>query len=505
MVALGMAAFVNAATVINTIPGARGTRLFSGEQLTGVVIAGIGDINGDGLSDVAVSATGADRPGAVDVGAVFILFGTATVPASIDLSLLNGTTGFKLTGNALVAGSGLGGSVASAGDVNNDGKRDFIVGSPKDRAYVVFGATTFPATLDVGALNGSNGFVLTAELANDRFGESVAGGSDLNGDGIDDFVVGAPLTNSVGGLGGRAYVFYGRASFPATLAASTASGSTGFTINPIAGGDLLGFTVAMGGDVNNDSREDLIVSSLGADVGGSGTGSSYIVFGRAAITPFTSPLSVGSLDGSATSGFALRGAAVNDGLGVPAQFAGDVNGDGVGDLVAGAASNGSNGAGSGQTCILFGRGAGFNAVINAGALNGSDGYCLNGEAANDASGEVLSAGVDVNNDNLNDIVIGAGDHDLPGLANTGRVYVVYGTTEVRNATYPLASVGSATLPGEIFDGVTANQRVATSGAIGKFNNASPGTFAIGDTVNQSVYLVTSSVSDSLFKNGFETP
>jgi hypothetical protein len=501
---LGLTAVAHAATVINTIPGARGARLFSPDQGTGGSIAGIGDINGDGLSDLAISAPGADRPGATDVGAVYVLFGVSSVPATLDLSTLNGSSGFKVTGNSLTAGAAIGTSIAGIGDVNNDGRRDFIVGSPgKDRAYVIFGAATFAATLDVSALNGSNGFTLSGELTNDRFGDGLSGGSDINGDGIDDFAVGAPLVNSVGGLGGRAYVFFGRNTFPASVAANSATGTGGFTINPTAGGDLMGFTVAMGGDINNDGREDLIVSSLSSDIGGDGTGAAYVIFGRAANTPFSSPLSVSSLDGSATSGFAFRGAGTNDGLGVPAFFTGDVNGDGVGDLIAGAASNGTNGAGSGQSCILFGRGAGFSAIVNAGALDGTDGFCLNGEAMNDASGEVLAAGVDVNGDNLNDVIIGAGDHDLPGLLNVGRVYVIYGTAMARNASYNLSTTGTAGLPGEIFDGFAANQRVSICGAVGKFNNASLGTFAIGDAVNQSVYLITSSTSDVLFKNGFE--
>jgi hypothetical protein len=501
---LGLVAVGHAATVINTIPGARGTRLFSNDQGFGLNVSGIGDINGDGLSDVAISAPGVDRPGAVDVGAVYVLFGTTSVPATIDLSALNGSTGFKVTGNSLPANAAIGTTISGAGDINNDGKRDLLVGSPgRDRVYVVFGASTFASTLDVSALNGTNGFALTAELTSDRFGDSVAGGSDINGDGMDDFVVGATFVNSVGLFGGRAYVFFGRNTFPATVAANTATGAGGFTINPTAASDFFGIAAAMGGDVNNDGREDLIVSSLNSDLGASGTGSAYVIFGRPPGTPFVSPMSVNTLDGTALSGFAFRGAAANDGLGVPASFAGDVNGDGVGDLVAGAASNGTNGAGSGQTCILFGRGAGFSAVIDAGALNGTDGYCLNGEAANDSSGEVLGAGVDVNGDNLNDVIIGAGAHDLPGLSNVGRVYVVYGTASTRNASYNLSTTGSVGLPGEIFDGFAVNQNIAISSAIGKFNDTSRGVFAISDSVNQSVYLVTSSTSDVLFKDGFE--
>lgn len=492
----------HAATPVNTIPGDRGIRISGTDQGFGISMSSIGDINGDGLIDLAIGAPAADRTGANDVGAVYVVFGRSNVSSNIDVSTLNGSDGFKVTGNSLAQNSGLGTSVAAIGDVNNDKRADFIIGTPSDRAFVIFGAASFAASLDVSALSGNNGLTLTAATANDRFGDAVAGGSDVNGDGIDDFVVGAPLTNSVGALGGRAYVFYGRATFPATLSATSATGSAGFVINPVAGGDLLGFSVAMGRDINNDGRDDLAVASISADLGANGTGSAYVIFGRPTSAAFPASLSVSSLDGSSSSGFALRGAAANDGFGVPVVFAGDVNGDDVGDLVAGAASNGSNGAGSGQTCVLFGRGAGFDAVINANDLDGADGYCLNGEAANDASGEVLAAGIDINNDGINDLIISAGDRYIGANANAGRIYVVLGTNAPRNARYGLNQVGSTDLPGEVFDGVAPNQRITTTASIGKFTDTSNGVFAIGDPINGSVYVVTRA-SDRIFRSGFE--
>ena len=491
-----------AATAVNTIPGDRGIRISGTDQGFGSSVAGIGDVNGDGLIDMAIGAPGADRTGANDVGAVYVIFGRSSVSSDIDVGTLNGSNGFKITGNSLPQSSALGSSLAAIGDVNNDTRADFIIGTPSDRAYVIFGAASFAASLDVAALSGNNGLTLSAATANDRFGDSVAGGSDINGDGIDDFIVGAPLTNSVGALGGRAYVFYGRNVFPATLSATTATGTGGFTINPVAAGDLMGFSVAMGRDINNDGRDDLIASSISADLGTNGSGSAYVIFGRDAATPFPASLAVGGLDGSPTSGFVLHGSAANDGLGVPVAFAGDLNGDKVGDLIAGAASNGSAGAGSGQSCVLFGRGAGFSAVINANALDGTDGYCLNGEAAGDASGEVLAAGFDANNDGLNDLLIGAGDRDVGNLANAGRIYVVLGTSALRSARYGLGQVGSVAVPGEIFDGVAANQRIAISAAIGKFTDSNNGVFAIADPVNSGVYLLTRA-PDRLFRSGFE--
>lgn len=492
----------NAGTPVNTIPGDRGIRISGTDQGFGSSMSSVGDINGDGLIDFAIGAPGADRTGANDVGAVYVVFGRSAVNSDIDVATLNGSNGFKVTGNNLAQNSALGSSLAAIGDINNDKRSDFIIGTPSDRAYIIFGAATFTASLDVAALSGNNGLTLTAATANDRFGDAVAGGSDINGDGIDDFVVGAPLVNSAGALGGRAYVFYGRNIFPATLSATSATGTGGFAINPVAGGDFLGTSVAMGRDINNDGRDDLSVASFASDLGANDSGSAYVIFGRQSGSPFPASLSVSSLDGSPNSGFTLHGAGASDGLGVPVAFAGDLNGDDVGDLVAGAAANDSGGSASGQSCVLFGRGAGFDAVINANSLDGSDGYCLNGEATGDLSGKVLAAGIDVNNDGINDLLIGAEDRDIGSNANAGRVYVVLGTNAARNARYSLNQLGTSVLPGESFDGVAANQRIAISAAIGKFTDSSNGAYAIADPVNGGVYVITKA-SERLFRSGFE--
>lgn len=491
-----------AATPVNTIPGDRGIRISGTDQSFGISLSGVGDINGDGLIDLAIGAPAADRTGANDVGAVYVVFGRSSVTGNIDVSTLNGSNGFKITGNSLAQNSGLGTSIAAIGDVNNDKRADFIIGTPSDRAFVIFGAASFVASFDVSALSGNNGLTLTAAAANDRFGDAVGGGSDINGDGIDDFVVGALLSSAVATQGGRAYVFFGRNSYPATLSATSATGSGGFTINPVAAGDSLGFSVAMGRDINNDGRDDLAVGSPFADIGAPGTGSAYVIFGRPAGSPFPASLSVASLDGSSASGFALHGAAANDGLGGALKFAGDLNGDDVGDLVAGAATNDSSGAEAGQSCALYGRGAGFDALINANDLGGTDGYCLNGEAAGDMSGQVLASGIDINNDGINDLIISAGDRDIGANANAGRIYVVLGTNSPRNARYGLNQVGSTDLPGEVFDGVAANQRITTTASVGKFTDTSNGVFAIGDPINGGVYVVTRA-SDRLFRAGFE--
>ena len=166
---------------------------------SGVSVASAGDVNGDGFADLIIGAFGAD-PHGTNSGASYVVFGKASgFAASIDLSSLNGSNGFKLSGEANDDYSG--GSVASAGDVNGDGFADLIIGAAGSDAgsaldgasYVVFGkASGFAANVDLSTLNGTDGFKLSGSEVFAQTGFSVAAAGDVNHDGFDDVIVGAP-------------------------------------------------------------------------------------------------------------------------------------------------------------------------------------------------------------------------------------------------------------------------------------------------------------------------
>ena len=148
----------------------------------------------------------------------------------------------------------------------------------------------------------------------------------------------------------------------------------GFWLNGIAAGDRSGYSVSGLGDVNGDGIDDFIIGATRANAG---AGQSYVVFGSS--TGFPDRFELSALNGA--NGFRLNGIAENDGSGVAVSGLGDVNGDGIDDLLIGAPFAGPNGSGSGQSYVVFGSSTGFPEPFELSGLNGSNGFRLNGIAA----------------------------------------------------------------------------------------------------------------------------
>ena len=260
--------------------------------------------------------------------------------ANLNLSALDGTNGFQISGEA--AGDESGYSVSTAGDVNGDGFADLFIGahradpngSNSGASYVVFGkASGFGANLNLSTLNGSNGFQISGEAAGDRLARGVSTAGDVNGDGFADLLISATHADPNGTNSGASYVVFGKASgFGANLNLSALNGSNGFQISGVAAGDYSGFSVSTAGDVNGDGFDDLVVSADRADPQGTNSGASYVVFGKA--SGFGANLNLSALNGS--NGFQLWGENGDDQLGSWVSSAGDVNGDGFADLLIGA-------------------------------------------------------------------------------------------------------------------------------------------------------------------------
>ena len=256
----------------------------------------------------------------------------------------------------------------------------------------------FTATVNLSSLDGTNGFRLDGEAANNWIGRSVASAGDVNGDGFADLIIGFDYFRN---NSGACYVAFGKAGgFASAINLFQLYGSSGFMLQGFTADDYSGGSVASAGDVNGDGFDDLIVGAKGADPNGSASGASYLVFGKASGFPSVTFLS--SLNGN--TGFKLAGVSAGDNTGASVAAAGDVNGDGFADFIIGAP--GSNGN-AGTSYIVFGKANGFASSIELSSLDGTTGFRLDGVSAQEYSGSSVASAGDVNGDGYADLIIGA--------------------------------------------------------------------------------------------------
>ena len=275
-------------------------------------------------------------------------------------------------------------------------------------------ALTVAPALELAAIaTGNGGFVVNGPAADEQAGYSIAAAGDVNGDGLADFIVGAPGADPAARPdAGRSYIVFGKNTGTAVDLGAVAAGSGGFVINGRLAGETSGSSVSAAGDVNGDGLADLIVAGPNGGTTASGpAGHAYIVYGKAT----TAAVDLATV-ATGSGGYVINRAAIDDAI-TSVSSAGDINGDGFGDVVIGVTSSDPALDGNaGRAYIVFGKSAGTAVNLATIAATGS-GFVVNGNTDDLFSGRVAAAG-DVNGDGTGDVLVG------PWSA--GSVYLVFG-------------------------------------------------------------------------------
>ncbi|MBT3221625.1 MAG: hypothetical protein HN348_21295 [Proteobacteria bacterium] len=344
----------------------------------GFSVAGAGDVNGDGVPDLAVGAPYTDD----DAGTAYLVLGPSggTIDLQLAAAQMHGskwqTAGWSLSG---------------VGDANGDGKDDLLVGAPDwdAGAYLVLGPMSGDSHLSDAEA------VVTGEFTT---GTSVSGG-DTDGDGIADLLIGAPER----GLGqkGSAFLLLGPVSGTVKLNSADAQ------LKGEEDLDHAGSAVSMAGDVNGDGKADLLIGAPDEASNDNVAGAAYLV-----LSPLSGTTSLSAAEAK------LFGTEAYDHAGSAVAAAGDINGDGLADLLIGAADEDSNGVSAGSAYLVLGPVSGVLDLANASAQ-------LVGETASDRAGISLAGPGDTNGDGADDVLIGASSQDAGGV-DGGACYLFLG-------------------------------------------------------------------------------
>ena len=447
---------------LSAVTDGQGAMLESTASSLGIV-SDIGDINNDGYADILLGAEGQNKAYLL-YGKAGKDFGTPSQDIrTTDLDNMAETDGFVLSGSG-----SFGRGVNLGGDVNGDGIGDIIIGTKDNSgtAHLIWGKEGTRGDINVQSLSANEGVMLMGDDGGDHFGWAVNIAGDINNDGYDDIVVGERFANSSNGLGsaGKAYVIWGKNSTDYGTLVGTGTGASrtldvsdltkeeGFHIESNGSSDYLGFSLDATADFNGDGLEDLVIGVYCDSDAHTWAGEVLLLWGRDEDIAYGEvndrngimqrTLDVDDL--RVNDGLSIKGDDKFDKFGISVSAVGDLNGDGFADILAGSQGNDDGGTqaksgftnGSGVAYVIWGRAitASSNsadplATIDTSSLAPSDGFVIEGVGNTTKLGESTAAAGDLNNDGYDDIIIGApGDTGGANLdANgAGAAYIIWG-------------------------------------------------------------------------------
>ena len=415
---------------------------------SGVVDIGVGvdvpgplffsDVNGDGQEDLLIGAPRTLNDDPATGGASYILFGVAG-DASFSLDISNLTNGIDGQAFFATGGRNAGSSFVDLGDVDGDGASELFIGAPFSSSTVdggdplagvgfVFERDSDAVTDLAGAFDDPADPAAAVITSFERafLAEDAAPLGDINGDGAADFLISGSGATGAGtapfsGDNGEAYVIYGRnGGLPGRIDVSTLDGSNGtkFIATDIF---QVGSQVASAGDINDDGFGDFMLIDAGP---GSDEPVFYVVYG--AEGGLGAEFDISTSDGVSKLG-GVSAASVSSGVDMAAV--GDVNGDGVDDIIVSRAAGGPNGRG--EAALLFGSTSGLGDNVDLDDIPDGAGFRFSAGVNDFRTGLAVTGAGDLNGDGVNDLVIGSPAYNPESNADfefdaPGAAYVIFG-------------------------------------------------------------------------------
>ena len=379
---------------------------FTGEfgiDYSGISVAGGGDVDGDGKADLLIGANQNDEAG-VNAGKVYLILG-GNLGATTTMALSQADYAF--TGQSAYEKAGF--SVSFAGDVDDDGLDDILIGAfasnenayQSGRAYLVLsGNLGSPGTIDLA----NSDYIFDGEASNDQAGYSVASAGDVDDDGLADLLIGAPQNSEFAVYGGKSYLILG-ASLGSSSAISLAQAD--YTFIGESDFDNAGQAVSSAGDIDGDGRDDILIGAPSSDNAGTNSGTAYVVLASSLTSP---TIALSNAD------YTFDGESSFDSAGTGVASAGDVDGDGLKDNFIGANTTGIGGT----SYLVLGGSLGATGTRSLATAD----YIFEGEATSDDAARAVASAGDIDGDGLDDLFIGAHNHDEGG-DNAGTAYLLF--------------------------------------------------------------------------------